>query len=280
MRKKLGFLKNILIQLPEKVLGDNLLSHSAALAYFTALALAPLLILLLAFISTFSPGAQEDLALQIRVIMGHEASQAAELILKGAADRPDLRRLADWGGILTLMIAASVVFAELQSALNVIFETTAAEKQKASRWGHVREFISRRSLCLLMVVSFVLLTIISLAAGSVIKFYLTDDLEIWGSILHALLSFGVYALLFGGLFKFMPDTQVTWRSSMRGGVIAALFFVIGKAAIGRYLGETAIGSAYGAAGSLIALLVWVFYSSLAIYIGAEVSSIINRLQKA
>lgn len=262
-------------ELGDKFFRDDVLSLAAALAFCTTLSLAPLLVLLLTALAAVDPEMQNGLFAEIRDLMGREAAQALEMVLKNASEHPNLKKVADWGALVTLFISASVMFAQMQSALNTIFEATSPTQAHMGWAGQIRTFFGRRLVCLGMVVVFLLVSVFSLLLSSIIS---VVEASWWSEVLHFAITFHIYAFLFAALYKFMPDRGVEWSDAWRGGILTAVLFVIGKSLIGLYLGRTAIASAYGAAGSLILLLLWVYYSSLTIFIGAEVSALWTKGQ--
>lgn len=256
----------------QKISQDQIFSMAAALAYSTALSLAPLLILLLAFLSSFSFGSQQELMENVKRVMGSDAAQAFALVLQNINSRPDLKSFADLWGTLTLIFSSSFIFTQLQSSLNIIFETK-SDTNDSNWWSDVRIYLVRRLVCFAMVLGFIFISIASMIASSAFSLFITSW---WGEALHFLGTLGVYMLLFFAIFKWMPDKEVRWPISLRGAALTALFFVIGKSLIGLYIGRTALASTYGAASSLLILLIWAYYSSLILLFGAELTATMNQ----
>lgn len=263
--------RQFLSTLFKKTSEDRIFSMAAALAYSTALSLAPLLILILALLSSLSFDLQQELMVNVKSIMGKDASEAFSLVLENINSRTDLKSFADLWGSLTIAVSSSFIFVQLQSSMNVIFEVK-SETDNLSWWKSVRTFLSRRLLCFIMVLGFIFISIVSMLASSTFSLFTS-----WlGEAIHFLSIFGVYLLLFFAIFKWMPDKEVSWPVGLKGAALTALFFVIGKSFIGFYLGRTAMASAYGAASSLLILLIWAYYSSLILLFGAELTATMNR----
>lgn len=276
LKKTGGFIRifsNRAVILFKKIGQDNVFTHAAALAYFTALSIAPMVLLLIAFLSFMQFDLQEQFLVQVRELIGAEASQVFEAIIDAANRRLDLSRAAGWVGAGLLIFSASVVFAELQSALNIIFRADTSFHDHLKDVGFLKRFIKQRLLSAGILLSFIFISIVSLIVSTVLS-YFTSSYEL-GSLkfISAFLNLSIYAILFGLLYRWMPDRSVRPSNYVLGGFLTALMFVLGKTAIGVYIGKTAVGSAYGAAGSLIVLLVWIYYSALIFFLGAEISSL-------
>lgn len=257
----------------EKIERDDLFTQAAALSYSTALSLAPMVILLITFFSFMRFDLQAEFLNETKNLIGPEASKVFESIINGAKNRPDLSVAAGWVGSIILAFSASIVFIQLQTALNIIFGAPAKkDNHKSSNWHIVQKFILRRLLSIGVLIALMFISIISLSITAIFS-YFVDRYDFGGvQIIAELLNLLIYSLLFGMLYKWMPDRTVRRNHSWLSGLFTAVMFVLGKAAIGAYIGQAAVGSAYGAAGSLIVLLVWIYYSALVFFIGAEISS--------
>lgn len=259
----------------EKILNDDLFSQASAIAFYVTFALPPLLILLLTFISTLQLGLQEQLKDQITALMGSDAAVVLDVIIDNVIKRQDLGRKFDLIGIGVLIFSSSVIFAQLQSSLNIIFEVP-KQKSELTFWGRSRAFFMRRLVCFGMVLTFVFILIVSLVVSALLTLFLAPTDQIVGSILQTLANFIVFSLLFGAIFKWMPDRRVSKLAAFWGGTFTALLFALGKLLIGLYISKWALGSVYGTASSLAILLVWVYYSSLILLFGAEISLVFDR----
>ncbi len=201
--------------------------------------------------------------------MGPEGASAVQAVIQyGRTPRVD--RVASVLGILTLLFGASSVFAELQSALNKIWEVPAA----GGRTGFYTLLKSRLfSFALVLGMGFLLLvSLLFSAALAALGHYFATLLPApeWAvSILNFLLSFVGVCTVISLILRYVPDTRVGWRALMEGSLATALLFTIGKSLLGLYLGKAAVVSAYGAAGSLVVVILWVYYSALIFYFGAE-----------
>lgn len=257
----------------EKIERDDLFTHAAALSYSTALGLAPMVILLMTFFSFLRFDLQAQFLNETRSLIGIEASKVFESIITGAKNRPDLSVAAGWVGVIILAFSASIVFIQLQSTLNTIFGANVIqESQKNSKFHIVKKFFLRRLFSIGILLTLIFISIVSLSISAVLSYFM-DSYDFPGiQFASAVVNLVVYSLLFGLLYKWMPDRSVRRNHSWLAGFFTAVMFVLGKSAIGTYIGQAAVGSAYGAAGSLIVLLVWIYYSALVFFMGAELSS--------
>ncbi len=246
---------------------------ASSLAYYTALSLAPLVVLFISISSKLSAELQRTFLSEVQNIVGPEASRAFEMIIDSAKQRPDLATLSGLIGGATLLLSASLIFGELRSALNQIFETPLPQSPNENFLFKTWHFLKARLLTAGLALGFIFLMIVSLVISSMIKSSLGSNEPIWNT-LNILISLVSYVGLFTLLFHFIPARHIPWKCAWQGGLITATLFVIGKELIAVYLGKSALGSAYGAAGSLIVLLVWVYYSTLITFIGAHASSIL------
>lgn len=260
----------------EKILKDDLFTQASAIAFYVTFALPPLLFLLLTFLATLQLEFQEQLKMQIADLMGRDAAMVLDVVIDNATKREDLSRRFDMFGFFVLIFSSSVIFAQLQAALNIIFEAPVSI-QPEGFWHMSKTFVTRRLVCFGMVLTFVFILIVSLAVSAVLSFIISPSLKVYGDIAQNLANFIVFALLFGAIFKWMPDRKVSHLAALWGGAITAFLFAGGKFLIGLYIGRSAFGSVYGAAGSLAVLLVWVYYSSLILLFGAEISVIFDRI---
>lgn len=245
----------------------QILTLSAALAFYTALSLAPLLLITLSVVGLLGGKSQAHLLEQIRSVLGNPASSAVTTIINSAQQRPHLGSLAGIIGIVILLFSASSVFAQLQFSLNTIWD---CPTQNSTGWWIL---IRRRLLSIGMVISFGFLALVSLLVSAILSYVLTQNGEIWQAV-NLLVTLTVFTVAFAMIFKFLPDANISWKDSFYGGITTAVLFALGKSVIGIYLGHSAIGSAYGAAGSLIVLLAWVYYSATIVFTGAEITSVV------
>lgn len=279
MNKHPSFLGNAFSLLKQTVsewLDDQAPQLGAALAYYTVFSLAPLILLLLAiigFVFRKDPAGTWD---KITEQMGHFLDQSAVDVVQSiaqTASHPNKSALATAIGILLALFGASGVFGQLQNALNTIWGV------KAKPGLGMAAFIRSRFLSFTMVAGVCFLLLVSLIIEGVLKSFRQYIQSIFpGGIviaitLYSLFDFVVVVLLFASIFKVLPDVKIQWRDVWIGAVMTAIFFAIGKWALGLYLGSGTASSAYGAASSLITLLLWIYYSSQILLFGAEFTQV-------
>src|SRR5690606_20895615 len=259
--------------------GNDWLRHrdarlGAALAYYSVFSLGPLLLIVVSIAGLFFGREAVSTALngQLRELLGPAGSQAVEAMLQGAGSQTS-GTLAALIGVLLLLAAALGVVVQLKDALNTIWE--AKEPEHSGVWTYLRtyliSFAGILGLGFLLAVSLVINTALSgfstwIGAGESL---------IW-ELLNFTISLGVLSALFAMLFKWFPDASVTWRDAWLGGLTTALLFNIGKTAISWYIGTQGLESTYGAAASLVVLLVWIYYSAQILLYGAEVTHVLSR----
>ena len=257
---------------------DETTTLAASLAFYTALSLAPLVILFVTISSQFSLELQNTFVTEAQNVVGNDGAAAFEMIIESAKTRPDLTSIASIVGVMTLLLSASMIFGELRAALNRIFEVTPAAEGASGFVQTVGVFLRERVLHVGLALCFILILILSLAASSIISGADLHSRSLAASV-NVAVSLVSYILLFSMTFRYLPDRRQPWKRALRGGALTAILFVLGKEVIGLYLGNSAIGSAYGAAGSVIVLLVWVYYSTLITFIGAQVSALLIPMRK-
>lgn len=256
---------------------DDAPTLAAALAYYALLSLAPLLVISIGVAGwVLGPeAARGGVAGQLSGIVGGEAAQGIQAVV-ASAQEPKRGIIGTVVGIVTLLVGASGVFGQLQTSLNAIWEV----KPKADRglMGQLKDrffsFTMVLGVAFLLLVSLVLSSLLS-SFGSVLADSLPGGSVLW-QVINAALSFAVVTLLFALIFKVIPDAKVDWRDVWLGAAVTALLFTIGKQLLALYLGRAAVGSAYGAAGSLIALVVWVYYATQILFVGAEFTQVHAR----
>jgi membrane protein len=250
---------------------DNCLRLAASLAYYTALSLAPLILLIVGVVGLVLDRQQvgSQLSAQLEGLIGPAGRDLVTSIL--AATNPQGGTLATVIGLITLLIGATAVFGELQATLNLVWEVRPAPTNGvwAGIWAMLRERLF--SLALVLALAFLLLVslVISAALAGATALFHGPEQAVLSRILEIVVSLLVLTFVFAFLYKYVPDAEISWQDVWLGGLITAVLFTLGKTAIGFYLGQASVGSAYGAAGSLIALLVWVYYSALIMFFGAE-----------
>jgi membrane protein len=242
----------------------------AALAFYTILSLSPLVIIVVAVAGLiFSRStAQAHVLSQVQGMIGPAGGNAVESMLVNA-QKPAAGIIGTTVGILSLLFGASGVFTELRSALNLIWGVKPDETSGVV--GLLRERFF--SFGMVLSIGFLLLVslVVSTALAAVGKFFggLLPVPSPVLAVLNFLLSYVGVAVLFGLIFRFVPEAKVRWQNVWLGALVTAMFFTIGKTLIGLYLGKSSVGSAYGAAGSIIVVIVWVYYSAQIFFFGAE-----------
>jgi membrane protein len=272
----LGKALSLLKQTFQEWLQDKAPQLGAALAYYTVFSLAPLILVLLSIVGVVfredPAGAWTKITQQMSYFLDPSAVEVVQSIAQKAS-QPGKSTIATIVGIALALFGASGVFGQLQDALNTIWGVKA--KPGRGIWG----FLRNRFLSFAMVGGICFLLLVSLAIEALLKgfsYYVQSLLP--GGIVIALavylvFDFTVVVLLFAMIFKFLPDVKIQWRDVWIGAVITAILFGIGKWLLGFYLGSGAAGSAYGAASSLITLLLWVYYSSQILLFGAEFTQV-------
>ena len=249
---------------------ESALTHAAAMAFYAATSLAPILLIVLgiAGLATGREAAEIAISAQLMGLLGPDGADLLKATIESASE--DKGALASTIAVITLLVAASGVFGEMQSSLNLIWKVP---PQKTSLFSLARTRVA--SLGLVASLGFLLLvSLIASAAISALGDILTSRLPFGEFVLSALntvVSMVLVALLFGAIFKILPDRALAWRDVRLGAAVTSVLFTMGKSLIGWYLGTSAIASSYGAAGSLIVLLLWVFYSSAIFLLGAEIT---------
>lgn len=252
---------------------------AAALAYYTVFSLAPLLIIVIAIAGAIfgEQAAKGELVAQIQGVVGREGAQLIQTAIENASQLdPSQGPIPTLINIGVLLFGASVVFAQLQKSLNRIWEV------EAKPGNCIKRVLRKRLLTFSMVLVIAFLLLVSLVMSTMLVIlgnYLRDLVPgftyLW-QILNFFISFSLVTLLFAMIFKILPDAKIAWRDVWMGAAITAVLFDIGKFLLGFYLGKTSLASAYGAAGSLVIILTWVFYSAQILFLGAEFTQVYVR----
>lgn len=249
---------------------DKISMWSAALAYYTIFSLSPLLLVVIG-IAGFVFGAdvvQTSIYNQLNGLIGDAGALLIENMVRNAS-KPSQGILATVIGTVTLLLGASGVFGQLEAALNHIFKV--APKPGA---GFLRTIMNRvLNFSMVLVIAFLLLVSLVLSAGlQALQQFLSHLLPIPGiflSVINFGVSLAVITILFALLYKLLPDVKLTWRDVFIGGAFTSLLFTIGKTLIGIYLGRSSLSSTYGAAASMVIILLWVYYTAQIVFFGAE-----------
>ncbi len=258
--------------------GDKAQRLAAALAYYTIFSIAPLLIIAVAIAGLVfgRSAAQAQILAQLRGLFGEAGGKAIQEMLTSAS-KPKSGTIAIIIGAVTLLFGASGVFGQLKDAMNTIWNV---EEKKS---GGIAAMIHERFLSFAMVLGVGFLLLVSLvldaAIAAVGKFAgqrLPGGEGVWQTM-QLVVSFAVIAVLFAMIFKFLPDVKIEWHDVWLGAGFTSLFFVLGKLGLGLWLGKASVGSAYGAAGSLVVLLLWIFWSANILFFGAEFTQVYTRM---
>lgn len=247
---------------------------AASLAYYTVFSIPPLLIITLAIAGQVfdAQDAQARLVNQISGLVGADGAEAIEAMIENA-DQPGETILATLISVAVLLFGASGVFGQLQDALNTMWEV--APKPGRGILGTLKDRFF--SFTMVLGIAFLLLVslIVSSGLAALDEFVrgMLPGMDLLLQILSHVISFAVTAALFALIFKIVPDVEVAWKDVWIGAVVTAALFEVGKFAIGYYLGNSAPASTYGAAGSLVVILLWVYYSAQILFFGAEFTQV-------
>lgn len=278
MRKVLSNLPNLFKLTYQGWKEDKASRLSAALAYYTIFSLAPLLLIVIAITGLFweQSSVQAQVMNQVEGLVGAEGRTFVSDLLTSASN-PAKGIFATIVGVITLLFGALGVFNELHNSLNTIWEVK--EEETKGFLESVKKVVFSRFLSFTMIlgIGFLLLVSLVISAGlSAVQETVGNAIpisEILLQIVNLIISVGVITVLFALIFKFLPDAEIAWRDVWLGAFVTALLFSLGKFLIGLYLGNSAVASSFGAAGSLVLLLVWIYYSAQILFFGAEFTQV-------
>lgn len=253
---------------------DNLARLSAALAYYTVFSLAPILIICIAIAGMVfgSDVAHQNIITQLNNTFGTSTATQIQTMIAGAS-KPTTNIIATIIGIIVLLFGAAGVFGELQNGLNAIWgvKTNPNHSWYSLIKDRFLSFAMVLGIAFLLLVSMVISTIIT-ALQTYLNNFLPGATFLWW-IINFIISIGVITLLFAMIFKILPDVNTTWRDVWLGAFLTAVLFSLGKFILEIYLAKSNIASAYGTAGSLILILLWVYYSSQILFTGVEFTKV-------
>jgi membrane protein len=252
---------------------DDALSRGAAISFYTATSIAPILLIVVAIagLAFGREAAQGALTAQIGSLMGQQTADILQAAVASASGKSS-GILATIIGVVTVLVTASGVFVEMQSALNAIWKVE-------PQGGAVSRLVRARAESLGLVAALGFLLLVSLVVSAVLTAfgnYLNSILPFGKVIvegLNVLVSLVLISILFAAIYKVLPDRPIDWRDVIIGAVVTAVLFTAGKSLIGWYIGSSAVASSYGAAGALIVLLLWVYYSAQIFLLGAEFTKV-------
>lgn len=257
---------------------DNAIKLSASLSYYTIFSLPPLLIIIMSISGFFfgQEAVRGRFFIQINGLVGNEAALQIQETIKNIELSNNGVLATIFGGIM-LLIGASGVFAEIQSSINFIWGLRAKPNKGLIKFikNRLMSFSMIASVGFLLLVSLMINTLMDVINARLVNFF--PDVTVYlFYILNILIVFGTTTILFAVIFKTLPDGYIVWKDAIIGSCFTSFFFMLGKFAIGFYLGSTTIASAYGAAGSIIIILIWVYYSAILLYFGAEFTKVYSR----
>ena len=277
---KAGKIFGLLKQTVNEWLDDRGFTRSASLSYYTVFSIAPLLLIATA-VAGFAFGREAvtgQLQLELEGMVGESGAAAIQQMMKSAS-KPGAGILASVLGIAMVVIGATGAFVELQDTLNDMW---GVDKNKSTG---IMGFLRARflSLAMVLVIAFLLLVSLVVSTGlSAAGAYSAHVLPAWQitlQIINIVVSFGVITLLFAAIYKVLPNVKIAWSDVWLGAAFTSVLFSIGKLLIGLYLGKSSASSSYGAAGSFAVLLIWINFSSMIIFFGAEFTQVVSRARR-
>jgi len=237
---------------------------AGALAYATALALAPFMLIILSFASLLSPDLQQNIYQGLNSAVGEKIAGTILAMIESADNNRELSGVSGVIGVIVLAVSASIIFSNLQIALDKINEH-AFNKDPSGFWF----FIKSKLFTMGLVFGFAFLSVASLVFTMVIAIFYPEGMgALWG-LVSFVVNFSVFSFVFTAIYRFVPTDKAKWKNCIISGVISTIFYLVGKKVIGLYLGKAGLESSYGAAGSLIVLLVWVYYTALTLLFSYE-----------
>ena len=258
-----------LVQAGRDFVDDDAMTMAGALSFYTALSLSPLIVLLLTAASFLGDGTQNQVVEQMHSLVGPQAAQGLNAIISSSKSRPNVTSFAGIVALIVLLFSASGVFAQLQASMNRIWAVTTSPTAGILAW------IVKRLLTFVMILGIGVILVGSLAVSAATSFIFPHFGVLWRIVTFAV-TLAIFIIVFALMYKLLPDLHIPWHYVWTGAIFTATLFAVGKLLIGQYLSHTSFSSSYGAAGSLIVLLVWVYYSSLAVFFGAEITQVYAR----
>ena len=256
---------------------DNAPMHGAAIAFYSIFSLSPLLIIVISVAGLVfgREAVRGEIVDQFGGLIGREGAREIEQIIENA-DQPETGTIATIVGLVTLFLGATAVFTQLKTALNTIWDV----QQRSDRFLFTMLLDRVLSFAMVQCIAFLLLVSLVVSTGmTALANYLAGRIPALSVLLvvtNFLVSLAVITLLFAAIFRILPDVRIAWGDVWIGALATALLFVAGKTLIGLYIGSTGVASVYGAAGSLIVLLLWVYYSAQIFLLGAEFTQVYAR----
>ncbi len=261
----------ILLREKFSLLFDNINGHeiftlAGALAYTTALALSPFILIILSLASFLSNDLQGRIYTQLSSSLGEKVGATIKAVIENADQHPNISGLSGLAGFVILGISASAIFSQLRMVLDKINEYEAPEKRSG-----VVSFIKERVLSVGLVLGFAFLSVVSMLVTVAIALLIPSSEGVMWQALSIVVNIGLFVFLFAAMYRFIPTAALPWTACFMSGVVSAVFYQFGKTLIGLYLATAGLETAYGAAGSLVVFLVWVYYTTLTLLISYEIS---------
>jgi membrane protein len=259
----------------EKWSNDKAPKLAASLAFYTIFSLSPLLIIIISIAGLLfgAEAARGEIVTEIEDLIGREGAEVVQTALKNSADT-ETGIMSLVISLVTLMIGSTVVFIELQDSLDMIWKVKPKPGRSMIK-GLIKDRV--RSFALVIGTGFLLLVSLLVSAGiNAVSNFLQDRIDLpfdLMQIINLIISLGIMFMLFGLIYKVLPDVHISWGDVWVGALVTAALFNVGKYLISLYLGTNTLGSTYGAAGSLVILLLWVYYSSMILFLGAEFTQV-------
>lgn len=264
-KRILGFFKETFGEFSD----DDAMTLAGSVAYYAALSFAPLILLFITITGMLGHQTQQRMVQSVQSGVGSQAGQAVSTVAQHGAPNIAQVSLSMLISVVVIIFSASGVLSALQSGLNSIWDVKASPREGVKGWIRKRLI----SMGMVLVIGFLLL--LSLVVTSVIEVVMPST-GIWWNLLTLAVSLAVFVVLFAMMFKFLPDVKIAWSDVWAGAAITALLFGIGKFLMGLLLARSDYSKSYGAAGSIIALLVWVYYAAVVFYLGAEATQVLAR----
>ncbi|WP_257386670.1 YihY/virulence factor BrkB family protein [Tahibacter caeni] len=238
------------------------LTLAASIAFYAALSFAPVVVLSLSIAAQFWPGSELRLVAQLDSLLGTQVGDVARLVVDSSRDRRFAFDASEFVSVGALLVSASTAFAQFQDAINRIWLVEAPSHGSA-----LRSWLRRRLLSFGMIAVIGFFLVVTLVVSTLLSAALTRQGWAWVAVNEAV-TLATFTLAFAALFRFVPDSRPRWRPLAAGAFVTAVLFDLGKWALGAYLASSGQADAYGASGSVVLLLVWVYYSSLIVLVGA------------
>ncbi|MFN3455026.1 MAG: YhjD/YihY/BrkB family envelope integrity protein [Pseudobdellovibrio sp.] len=266
----------------DKIIKHDLFNLSASLAFYTLLSLAPLVVIVLTLLSSLSSSSQNELIEFTQTLVGHQASGVLKNIIEHGEASPDLTKISGWIALGVLLFSSSIVFSHLRYAFDLILNQghpSQTETQEETFLQSIKHFITDKILNICLVILFVFIVAATLVFSSLLDFILSTINTSVLSYFSTLIQFTFISVLLTFIYYLIPKTKISFIFSFLSAALTTILFLLGKWAISLYLSKNILGNAYGAAGSLVMVLIWLYYSSIVLFFGAEIISFFSLNKK-